>query len=203
MGYVALAACVIVTSLGLYLSVSYIYKMASDKNSLRLLPHKDVEVARYMKDVVAGVENPSTKMQWNELNTGLPVSSKYDTMLCQGTGYAITHLFLHDFGNKKIMALSDQLPFQIMQFHEIFNANKKAISEYNSSSGKDLKLIWEYDNKINNIISLFKSFEKYGKGQDITISTDSGEVKFYILDILNENIDKFKTDVANLSLEAN
>jgi len=201
LGYVALAACVIVASLGLYSSVSYIYKMASDKNSLRLLPHKDVEVARYMKDLVAGVENPSTKMRWNELNTGLSVSSKYDTLLCQGTGYAITHLFLHDFGNKKIMAFSDQLPFQIMEVHEIFNANKKAISEYNSSSKKDLKLIWEYDNKTYGIISKFKSFEKYGKGQDITISTDSGNVKFYILDILNENIDKLKLDVANLSLE--
>lgn len=201
LGYVALAACVIVASLGLYSSVSYIYKMASDKNSLRLLPHKDVEVARYMKDLVAGVENPSTKMRWNELNTGLSVSSKYDTLLCQGTGYAITHLFLHDFGNKKIMAFSDQLPFQIMEVHEIFNANKKAISEYNSSSKKDLKLIWEYDNKTYGIISKFKSFEKYGKGQDITISTDSGNVKFYILDILNENIYKLKLDVANLSLE--
>jgi len=202
LSYIALAACIIVTSLGLYSSVSYIYEMASDKNSLRLLPHKDVEVARYMKDVVAGVENPSTKMQWNELNTGLPVSSKYDTLLCQGSGYAITHLFLHDFGNKKIMAFSDQLPFRIMQVHEILDANKKAISEYDSSSNKDLKLIWEYDaEKTNKIISLFKSFEKYGKGQDITINTDNGDVKFYILDIPNKNINNLKSDIANLSLD--
>ncbi len=198
LGYVALAACVIVASLGLYSSTSYIYEMASDKNSLRLLPHKDVEVARYMKDVVAGVEKPSTKMQWNELNTGLSASSKYDTLLCQKSGYAITHLFLHDFDNKKIMAFSDQLPFQIMEVGEIFKANKKAISEYDSSSKKNLKLIWEYDQKTNKIISEFKKFESYGKGETITIKTDNGNFRFYILDILNKNIGKFKSDIANL-----
>lgn len=201
LGYAALAACVIVASLGLYSSTSYIYEMASDKNSLRLLPHKDVEVARYMKDVVAGVESPSTEMEWNELNTGLSVSSKYDTLLCQKSGYAITHVFLHDFGNKKIMALSDQLPFQIMNEEDIFDANKKAINEYDSSSKKDLKLIWEYDQKTNRIISEFKKFENYGKGKDISVKTDSGNVRFYILDILNKDIGKLKADTANLELK--
>jgi hypothetical protein len=201
LGYVALSICIVVTSLGLYSSIRYIYIMASNPNSLDLLPHKDVEVARYMKDVVAGIDKPSTKMRWNELKTGLPVSSRYDTLLCQKTGYAITHLFLSDFDNKKIMSFSDQNPFRFLSEGDIFDINKRAIKDYESSSKKDLKLIWEYDGKTYRIISAFKEFERYGKGEMINIHTDNGDVKFYILDISNQNIDKLKSDIDKLSLK--
>ncbi|WP_331921699.1 hypothetical protein [Pseudobacteroides sp.] len=201
LGYIVLSLCIVVTLLGLYPSMRYIYKMASNPNSLQLLPHKDVEVARFMKDVAAGIDKPSTKMRWNELKTGLPVSSEYDTLLCQKTGYAITHLFLSDFDNKRIMSLSDQNPFNSLSEAAIFDINKRAVKDYDSTTKKGLKLIWEYDGKTYRIISAFKEFERYGRGEMISIKTDSGDVEFYVLDISSNNVDKFKSEVDKLSLK--
>jgi hypothetical protein len=198
--YWAIGLMTAVLLFGLVPSVEYLYGKSKDPNSIFQFPQSVVAVSRYLRDVVAGVLEPSPKMRWQELNKlkGYPESG-YDTLICQNYGYAITHLFLKDYGDEKIMALSDQLPFNLLTEAEILGDNLLAIQNYQKTN-KDLKLIWEIDEKTKRIIELFKQFNYMGSDQILASSHAGINFSFYVLNIKNDRIDEFKEWVQGLKL---
>jgi hypothetical protein len=183
---------------GLIPGIQYINGKSKDPNSIWLLPQKDVAISRYLRDVTAGVPNPSPNWRYQEFNKlpGYP-EPNYDTLICQNLGYAITHLFLKDYDDKKIMAFSDQDPFDLLNELDILNVNKNTIINYQTGA-KDLKLIWEIQNKTKRIIAAFMKLNYLGADRVLTSGHAGESFSFYVLTIKNQNINLFKHKVAEI-----
>lgn len=199
LGSTALVTVILLT--GLIPCVKYLNEKSRDPYSVWYFAQKDVAVTRYLRDIVAGVPNPSSNFRWQEFNKLEGVKEPtYDTMICQALGYAITHLFLSDYDSYKVMALSDGLPFHLMQENEILETNKKAIGNYVKGT-KDLKLIWEVNEKTNKVIAQFKKLNSLGSDEVIGSQHAGQSFSFYVLNIKNANIDEFKEKVKTLQLQ--
>jgi len=145
---------------GLFPSVRYIWTISQDPNSLWLLPHKDVAVSRLIQDIVLGVPNPSTKMKREEFNRKIdPTLITHDTMVCPLGAYAIMHLYLQNFDDKKILTFIDQGTQLLATPEEIFKLNTRAIANY-IPTGKNLKLVWEVSDRSQTIINTFSRYNK-------------------------------------------
>lgn len=195
--YISASLMIVIIFLGLSPSISFIYKTANDPNSLYLLPHRDVAVSRLAQDIVAGVETPSFEMKGNEFNRKSEVSiSSYDTLVSLNNSFAIAHLFLQDFDDKKVLSLCNQGTQAMMSPAELVNVNIDAVIKY-QFSGKDLKLVWEVSDKSEQAISLFKEYRKYGKDEMFSGQIDGSSFSLYVLTIKSENVDTFKSELSN------
>lgn len=185
---------------GLIPCIKYIDEKATDPYSIHFFAQKDVAVARYLRDIVAGVPDPSPEFRYRELDKLKGIKEPgYDTLICQNLGYAIIHLFLYDYDDRSILSFSDQLPYNLLQENEIFNINKRAIDSYQKSK-KDLKLIWEITDKTKRIADEFKKLNYLG-GDEIVSSLHEGQsFSFYILNIKNDKIDEFKQKVKDIKI---
>ena len=200
-GVVILALSLTVLLNGLIPSIRYLDSLSKNPNAIRLLPHRDVGVCRYIRDIIAGVPDPSPEMRWDDLKKleGVP-EPNYDCLVCQKLGYAIAHTYFEDYGDEKILSFSDGLPYNLLSESEILSYNKSAIQNYVKST-KDLKLIWEVsEDKTKNIIEKFKAFSYLGKDETLTSQIDGNSFSLYVLTIENKNIDKFKKLVESIQL---
>ncbi|NLD45856.1 MAG: hypothetical protein GX660_01465 [Clostridiaceae bacterium] len=201
--YIRLTGLIVATVIvltGLFPSIKYIDGKSRDPYSVWFFAQKDVASSRYLRDIVAGVPNPSTEMRPDEFKK-LPgyKEPSYDTLICQKLGYAITHLFLHDYDSKKIMSFSDQLPYNLLEEAQIFEINKSVIQSYRKNT-KDLKLIWEVSDKTQRIIEKFKPLSYFGSDENLSSGHSGQSFEFYVLNIKNENIDEFKQKASELVL---
>ena len=181
--------------LGLIPSIIYLWKVSKDPNHLYLLPHKDVAVSRLVQDIVVGSKNPTSLMKNNELNRKVDLSTvSYDTFVCPFSSYAIMHLYLQNYNDKKILSFCDQGIQLLKDPQEIVSNNVNAIESYKPTK-KDLKLVWEISNKTDNIINDFSPYKKYGFQEKISDISDGKSFSLYILTIKNDNIKKFQQGV--------
>lgn len=181
-------------------SGTYIVKVSADTDHQYLLAHKDVAFARYIQDIVVDAPNPSIEMKYDELNRKLKKSDKYDVLVCPQSAFAVIHTYLQKFEDKKILEFSGQIPYRIMGADRTLLSNLKAIENYQYSN-KDLKLIWECSEKINQpVIDKFTKFEKYGKGERITLNCEGDTIQLYILTVTKSNIDLFKQELKDSKL---
>jgi hypothetical protein len=182
---------------GLIPSVRYIYSKTKNPFGIYHYAQQQVAVSRFLKSVVAGKEpsNPP-RLARNEFNRIRGVSAPpYETLICQGDAYSIIHLFLHDYGDAKILSLCGGNPFLfIMSEQDLWNANKRAILSYRATN-KDLKLIWERDPKTERIIKIFQSLRDLGTEDSLSFSFGERTRTFYILNIPNSKIREFKDRV--------
>ena len=196
-----LGVAVAVVLAGLLPSISYLHKKSLNPNSIWFFPHKVVALSRYARDLAAGISTPSIAWRPNELGKvngeSLP---DYDILLCQKLGYAITHMFLQPYNDRRIMAFCDGLPFNLLNTAEIFAFNKREIANYPQSSAKDLKLIWEIDEKTKPIISLFSTLNTYGSDSILSVKEPDLTFSLYVLNINKENLEEFKKKAAELEL---
>jgi hypothetical protein len=195
---ISIIALILIIS-GVFPCIGYLYTKSKEPLSiLYVLPQKDVATSRFVRDIVAGVPKPSTDFRWQEFNKlkGIP-EPNYDTLVCQMQGYAITHVFLQDYGDDKIMSLSDGVPYNLLNEEQILNANVTAIQNYNKSN-KDLKLVWEISDQTQRIIDEFKKFNYMGGDEVLSSQFEGQNFSFYILNIKNQNIDDLKQKVSGL-----
>ena len=90
---------------GLISSSSYILKVSNNPNSQHFLPHKDVAVSRLVQDIVVGDANPKIDMKQDEFNRKVnPQSIAHDTLVCPFSSFAIMHLYLQNYDDKKILS---------------------------------------------------------------------------------------------------
>lgn len=197
---IALALSITVLLIGLVPCVTYLDKLSKTPNAMYLFPHRDVGVCRYIRDIVAGVPNPSAEMRWNDFNKiqGIP-EPNYDCLVCQRLGYAIAHTFLEDYGDEQILSFSNELPYNLLSPADILSANISAIEQYPKTT-KDLKMIWETSDLTNDIITKFSQFSSMGTDETVTSQIEGSNFTLYILTIKNKNIDKFKQQVTSLHL---
>lgn len=183
--------------IGLLQSISYIIKVSEDPNYQYLLPHKDVAVSRVVQDLVIAANNPTDKMKISELNRRIDISKvSFDTFFCPYSSYAIAHLFLQNYDDKKILSFCNEGIQLLKTPQEILSDNLRTIENYNGD--KDLKLIWEVSPKSIKIIENFKQFEKYGFGQTVSGRVDGNNYSLYLLTIDGINMVNFKKEVLDM-----
>ena len=123
--------------------------------------------------------------EFNKL-LGLP-EPEYQTFICQQHGYAITHLFLQDYDDKKIMSFCNQNPIMNLSEKEVLDTNKRAIADH-AGGEKNLKLIWEVTDKTVKIIKFFQQRNQLGSSQTLTREHAGQSFTLYILDVPKDNI---------------
>jgi len=190
-----LGPALVVVLLGLVPSFRYIKGKLRRPSTVYYFVQDQVAVARFMRLVVAGKEptNPQ-RLERDEFNRVARNDPSFDTLVCQKDAYSIIHLFLHDYDDAKILSFSDSLPFNLMSEREIWNANRNALARY-VPSGKDLKLVWETDPKINRILKSLQSLQDLATHESLSYSFAGQQRTFYILNIRANDIRAFQERV--------
>jgi hypothetical protein len=154
-----------------------------------------VAVSRLVQDIVAGADKPTDEMKKNEFNRKINMARvPHDTLVCPLGAYAIMHVYLQDYDDKKILAFCDQGIQLLKTREEILSDNIRAISSYYPTD-KDLKLIWEVSDKTAEIIKRFRVYRYYGFEEEFTGTVDGNQYALYTLTIKNEFTGQFKKEV--------
>jgi hypothetical protein len=192
----AVAGCILAA--GWIPSVRYLYAKSKNPFSIYILGQHDVSVARFIRDIVAGVPQPSARRKPDELRrlSGLSEPS-YDAFVCNETGFAVPHLFLQDYDDRKIMSFCDQLPMLHFTDAGVFAMNKKVLSNY--SGARDIMLIWQQTVKSAKAIAAFRKLSHLGKEKLLGASHGGRSYVFYVLTIPRENVGQFKQELASLN----
>jgi hypothetical protein len=184
-------------------SIQYIYGKTKSPFSVYHFAQAEVAASRFLKNIVAGREPTNPHLERDELKRHEGPDAPYDTLICPSMAYSILHLFLHDYGDQKILSFCGGSPMMVMAQQEIWRLNKTAIANY-VPRGRDLKLIWQMEDppKTDKIIKMYEPLRQLAKEQTISYSFVSGdafggESKFYVLDIPSQNITEFQERVRN------
>lgn len=186
----------IVAAAGFFPSVRYIVNHTKDPFLIPKFAQEEVAVSRYLRQLVAGVQpvNPP-KLERNEFNrvSGVPEPS-HDTFVCQDRAFSILHLFLHDYGDEKIMSFCSGLGFELQSPQQVWAANKNAIANY-APANKDLKLVWERGPKMERVIRMFEPLRDIGREESLTMFFAGRGRLFYVLTFQSQNINQLKERV--------
>ena len=197
---IGMAAAVVIFIVGIIPCIRYIDGKSRDPYSVYFFAQKDVAVSRFLRDIAAGIPDPSPAFRQGEFRKLKGMGEPdYDTFICQNLGYAITHTFLFDYDDKKILSFSDQLPYNLLQEQEILNINKRVIENYRKNA-KDLKLVWEETEKTRRIIGEFKKLNYLGSDETLSSQHEGRSFTIYVLNIKNENIEEFKQKAREIKL---
>jgi hypothetical protein len=188
---------------GLVPSIQYIHGKTKSPFSVYHFAQAEVAASRFLRDIVAGKQPTDPHLERNELKRHKGPNAPYDTLICPDAGYSILHLFLHDYGDQKILSLCGGSPMFVMAQQEIWRFNKMAIASY-VPRGSDLKLIWQIDPpKTAKVLKMYDPLLQLAKQQTISYSFPTGdalggEAKFAVLDIPARNIPEFQQRVQAL-----
>ena len=131
----------------------YISDTARDPDSEYLLNHADLMASRYIQDVVTGSETPDFTMKYNEFNR--PVKNHdFDVFAATRTSFAHVHAFLQPYDSRRILGLLNDRPYISQDEADMRRSIAETLSDYHPS-GKSLKLVFEYDEKIDGILDDF------------------------------------------------
>ena len=174
------AACVLAA--GWIPSVRYLYAKSKDPFSIYLLSQHDVPVARFIRDIIAGVPHPSVKRRHQEFRklTNLPEPT-HDAFVCVESGFAVTHLFLQDYDDRKILSFCEQTPMIDTTEANLFAINKKVLTNYNG--GRDVMLIWQNTPKSMRTIAAFGKLSHLGSARQLVARHAGRSYSFYVLTI--------------------
>jgi hypothetical protein len=191
------AACLLAA--GWIPSVRYLYAKSKDPFSIYLLGQHDVPVARFIRDIVAGVPHPSVRRRHQEFRklTGLPETT-YDAFVCDESGYAVTHLFLQDYDDRHVMSFCEQMPMIDTTEANLFATNKKVLTNYNGT--RDVMLIWQNSPKSAPTIAAFGKLSHLGNARQLVARHAGRSYSFYVLTIPKGNIGQAKQELAALHL---
>ena len=191
------AACLLAA--GWIPSVRYLYAKSKDPFSVYLLSQHDVPVARFIRDIVAGFPHPSARRRHQEFRklTGLPEVT-HDAFVCDESGFAITHLFLQDYDDRRIMSFCEQTPMMDTAETNLFAINKKVLTNYDG--GRDVMLIWQNSPKSARTIAAFGKLSHLGSARQLVAHHAGRSYSFYVLTISKDNIGQAKQELAALHL---
>jgi len=193
---VARLVVVVIVGAGLLPSVAYLWGVSRDPHAEYLLPHRDVAVSRLIQDVVAGSRQPTAEMKPDEFDR--PVTSSalaFDALACPERAYAIAHLFLQPFDDRRILAFCDGGNQALLGTDGLLAANVRAIAAY-EPQGKGLKLIWEESQISQDVIGRFAQLERFGSSERLGGAVDGEPFSLYVLTIPPENVAPFRDAVA-------
>jgi len=181
---------------GVISSILYISKVSNNPNHFYLLPHKDVAISRLIQDIVVGNTEPTSDMKPDEFNRRI-VGRKIEhvTLACPYSAYAIAHLYLQEFNDKKILSFCNQGIQSLKTQEEILRNNINAVLQHQPNNN-DLKLVWEVSDRSSDIIRMFSKYNIFGEDEVLSDVIDENTFSVYILTIKSTNIRKFQEEVA-------
>ena len=97
-------ASVIILMVGLFPSIQYIHGKTKSPFSVYHFAQAEVAASRFLKNIVAGREPTNPHLERDELKRHEGPDAPYDTLICPNMAYSILHLFLHDYGDQKILS---------------------------------------------------------------------------------------------------
>ncbi len=185
----------LVLAAGLVPSIRYIKGKMRNPFTVHHYAQQQVAVSRFLRQVVAGIQpsNPP-RLERDEFNRVSGVEPSFDTLICQIEAYSIIHLFLHDYDDTKILSFSGGLPYNVMPEADIWSANRMAVASY-IPSGKDLKLIWEMNPKLNRILKRFESARDLATEESLSCVFAGRQRTFYVLNVRAANVPAFRERV--------
>ena len=193
----AMSALLLIAGLGP--SIRYIYSKTKNPFTIGYYAQPDVAVLRFLRNVVAGKEpaNPP-RLERDEFNRvkGVP-DAPYDALICPREANSISHLFLHDYDDTKILSFCGGSPMFAMSLEDVWSHNKKAILDY-VPHGKNLKLIWESDPKTEKIIERLRPLSDLATEASTSFSFGGRKHTFNVLNIASNNILQFQERVRTL-----
>ena len=185
-----------IVAAGLLPSAAYLRGVSRDPHAEYFLPHRDVAVSRLIQDVVAGSLQPTAEMKPDEFDRPVTASAlAFDSFGCAERAYAVAHLFLQPFDDRRILAFCDGGNQALLGKDRLLEANVRAIEAY-EPSGKGLKLIWEESEIAQEVIGRFEQLEHFGSGQRLGGAVDGEPFSVYVLTIPPENVSPFRQAVA-------
>ena len=179
---------------GVLTTCVFVWNMSKNPHAQYLLPHKDVAVSRLIQDIVAGKEMQSVLLKWDEFRGEKSIATTYDVLMCPASAYAIMHVFLQAYDDKKILSFCDQGIAQLKTSDEVLHDNIRAILAYQPVQ-KDLKLIWEVTDTAHVAISIFSQIAPYGITEDIHETIEGIPFSLRVITIPQEQIQQFQHDV--------
>jgi hypothetical protein len=183
----------LVMAAGLVPAFGYLWRIDHDPNAIYLLPHTDVAVSRLVQDIAAGEANPSSAMKRNEFNRR-DTRATYDLLVAPYSSYAIMHLYLQHYEDKKILAFTNGGIQLLKTPEELFRDNRAAIAGY-KEHGKDLLLLWQVSPTSQPVIRFFSEFRMLGGERTVSDTVDGRTFSLYMLTISKQNITGFQRDV--------
>ena len=185
-----------IVAAGVLPSAAYLWGVSRDPHAEYLLAHRDVAVSRLIQDVVAGSLQPTAEMKPDEFDR--PVTSSalaFDALGCAERAYAVAHLFLQPFDDRRILGFCDGGNQALLGKDRLLGANVLAIEAY-EPTGKGLKLIWEESPISQEVIARFEQLEHFGSGERLGGAVDGEPFSIYVLTIPPENVAPFRQAVA-------
>lgn len=198
----AKGSALVIVGAGLLPSVAYLWGLSRDTHAQYLLPHRDVAVARLMQDVVAGSPQPTGEMKPDEFDRPVGASAlAFDALACAERAYAVAHLFLQPFDDRRILAFCDGANQALLGIDGLLAANVRAIAAY-EPRGRALKLIWEESPISEGAIERFARLETFGSSERLGGTVDGVPFSIYIITIAPENVGPFREAVAAANPDA-
>ncbi len=185
-----------IVAAGLVPAATYLWGVSRDTHAQYLLPHRDVAVSRLVQDVVAGSARPTSEMKPDEFNRAVgPAALGFDSFVCPERAYAIAHLFLQPFDDRRILTFCDGGNQALLGKDGMLAANVAAIAAH-EPQGKALKLIWEESEIAQHAIERFAPLERFGSVERLGGTVDGESFFIRVLTIPPENVDAFRQAVA-------
>lgn len=184
-----------IISIGLtaIVGAGYGLKLSESPNHIYLLPHVDVAVSRYMQDLAYEAKEPNIEMKRDEFNRKFnDYELKSDIFVCPEGAYAIAHLFLKDRDDKRMLSLCNQSIQRIQSPDELMKGAIDVISSYRASPSKDLILVWQKTDKIEQILEALENSKAIAKISNTPISVDGVSTEIIAVKIKSENVLDFK-----------
>jgi hypothetical protein len=178
----------------LVLAVGYLRSVAHDPNHLWLLPHRDVAFARIAQDLALG-RPPTIEAKDDELWPQGQQQS--DLLVCPLGGYAITHVFLQRFNDRRVLAFCNNEPQNLLDPGQVREQNLRGIVDF-YPSGRDLLVVWELSPKVLPVIATLRSLRAPMQEQTLSYLVDGQEVQVLVVTVKAPDIAAFKLKVATL-----
>ena len=188
----------VLTLAGLVPSIRYIKRKARNPFTIYHYAQEQVAVSRFLRLIVGGkAPTDPPRLERDEFNRVSGPEPAYDTLVCQKEAYSIIHLFLSEYDDAKVLSFSNGLPIMLLPERELWNANRIALARY-IPHGKNLKLIWETDPKLERVFTLLGSLRDLTSEESLSFTFAGHQRKFYILNVSAANIGAFQQRVRAL-----
>ena len=185
--------CAIAISLVLMGSpIQYLWRLSHDPRGQYYLNHTDLAVCRYIQDVVNGQHAPNIDMKKDEFNPPAIVAP-YDTYAATYTSYAHIHAFLEPYNAREILRLFDDFPYITTEEEVLRDSLKETILNYTITE-RDLMIVFEYNEKINEIMRIIERTGVVGIETD-TFTMDGDVITMIQMKIHNKDLPEFKRQI--------
>ena len=121
------------------------------------------------------------------------IVAPYDTYAATYTSYAHIHAFLEPYNAREILRLFDDFPYITTEEEVLRDSLKETILNYTITE-RDLMIVFEYNEKINEIMRIIERTGVVGIETD-TFTMDGDVITMIQMKIHNKDLPEFKRQI--------